>query len=90
MRLTKLPAWPFGVASALAAFVAAFLLVAAVSTASLRFGYCGPATADAPEQYCQVAVRLLHQSYVVGLLAVVLGVVAVWAWAKRRKRGVGA
>jgi len=90
MSFSRVPAWPFAVASALAAFGAAYLWVGAVSTASLRFGHCGPATSDAPEQYCRVAVKVLHQSYGVALLAVVLGVVAIVIRAKRSKRGVGA
>jgi hypothetical protein len=90
MNISRFPVWPIGVASALAGLASAYLWVVAASTASLRFGHCGPATADAPEQYCQVAVRVLHQSYGVGLLALVLAVVAIWVRAGRRKRGVGA
>jgi hypothetical protein len=90
MKLARLPLWPFWVASAIAGLLAAFLYVAAVSTASLRYGYCGPAVADAPEQYCRVAVRVLHQSYAVGLLAAVLVVLATLLTLKGRKRGVEA
>lgn len=89
MTFPRLPAWPFGAASGLAGLVAAYLWVAAVSTASLRFGHCGPATADAPEQYCRVAVRVLHQSYWLGLLALALAILAIWVRTSRRKRGAG-
>jgi hypothetical protein len=89
MILSRVPAWSFGVAAALAGLVAAYLWAAAVSTASLRFGYCGPATADAPEQYCRVAVRVLHQSYWAGLMAAVLAVLAIVVKVRRRKHGVG-
>jgi hypothetical protein len=90
MKLSRMPAWPFGVASAFAALLAAWFWVVAASTASLRFGHCGPATADATDEYCQVAAKVLYQSYWAAALAIVLAVVAIWVKVRRHEHGVGA
>ena len=81
----SLAVWLFGLSAIGTAAAAAYLFLSAVATASLRFGYCGPTSLDAAEQYCRVGMRLLYISYAVGALALVLAVVAFWLFRRRRK-----
>ena len=53
-------------------------LLSAHATAHLRFGHCGITSLDHPEAYCQVAMRLLYQSYATLSAAVVLFVAAIY------------
>lgn len=61
-----------------AAIAAVWVGLSAVTTASLRFGQCGPSSLAAVEAYCQAGARLLYIAYGLGALAIVTGVLALW------------
>ena len=88
MRLVAL-AWLLAIGSFGCAAAAGYVYLSAVTTASLRFGDCGPSALDAADPYCRVGMRLLHVSYGLGSAALILGVSALWllsAIRRRRKR----
>lgn len=77
--------WPY-IAAALGLGTAGILmLIVAISTASLRFGYCGASTLTAGEQYCRAGMQMLYASYVVLSAALVLATIALWLRSKSQK-----
>jgi LPXTG-motif cell wall-anchored protein len=81
----RIPTWSVGVASGLSALATAYVFLSAITTASLRFGYCGATSLDAAEQYCRIGLQLLYLSYVlVGLTLLLIGL-TVWLFWRRRK-----
>ena len=63
-----------------------WLMLSALVTADMRFGYCGPSTIDHVQMDCRVASRLLYQAYGALFAAVVVTIVLVI----RRKRTAAA
>lgn len=61
-----------------AAIAAVWVGLSAVTTASLRFGQCGPSSLASAEAYCQAGARLLYIACGLGALAIVTGVLALW------------
>jgi len=80
----RIPTWLFGAASLATALAAGYVFLSAVSTASLRFGACGPTSLDHAEQYCRVGTQLLQFSYALGVCALFL--VGLTVWLSRRRR----
>ncbi len=69
-----------------AAIVGAALLLAAVATASMRFGACGPSRLGAADPYCRLGLQLLMAAYGVLAVALVLGAVSLTLlWRTRRR-----
>lgn len=60
------------------------MMVTAVTTASLRFGDCGPSHVGASDPYCRVGAQWLLASYVVLSMALVLATIALWLRARRK------
>ena len=89
MRLHRIPIWPIVLASLLVACCAAYLWVGAISTASLRFGECGPADGSSSDPYCLVASDLHQQSLLVLGVAALFAVAAVGLKIHRRKARSG-
>ena len=65
--------------------LAAYLFLSAITTASLRFWYCGPTSLEHTEPACRVGTKLLLMSYGVGVLALALAAVAIWIHWRRYK-----
>jgi uncharacterized PurR-regulated membrane protein YhhQ (DUF165 family) len=80
-----LPTVVAGISTLLAGVSAAFLLVSAVSTATLRFGQCGASSLDHAEPYCRVGEKLLLLSYASGAASVVLGILTLWLYTRLRR-----
>ncbi|MEA9588421.1 hypothetical protein VC279_01205 [Xanthomonas sp. WHRI 10064A] len=81
----RVPTLVFAALSALSAMATGYIFVSAVATASLRFGYCGPTSLDAAEQYCRIGMQLLYLSYALaGLTATLIGT-TIWLHWRRRK-----
>jgi len=74
--------WLASVASAL---VGGYMFLSAISTASLRYHYCGPTSLDHVAPACRMGTKLLLASYGVGALAFLLAVGAVFLSWRRRK-----
>ena len=83
----RIPTWLFGAAALATALAAAYVFLSAVSTASLRFGACGPTSLNHAEQYCRVGTQLLLFSYALGVCALFLVGVTVWLFRRRRSPG---
>jgi len=80
----RIPTWLFGAASLATAIAAAYVFLSAISTASLRFGACGPTSLDHAEQYCRVGTHLVLLSYALGVCALFLFGLTVWLSRRRR------
>jgi hypothetical protein len=73
--------WFCSIASALAG---GYMFLSAISTASLRYHYCGPTSLDHVEPACRIGTKLLLASYGLGALAFLLAVGACWlSWRRR-------
>jgi hypothetical protein len=83
MLLARIPTWFFFACAAALSFIGLFMLVTAISTASLHFARCGPSSLPAPQQYCRGASRLLIAGNSVLLASTVFAVVAFWLRIKR-------
>ena len=68
------------------AATAAYLFLSAVTTASLRFGYCGPTSLSHVDPTCRVGEALLLWSYAFGAITVLLAVAALWSYTRSIKR----
>ena len=67
--------------------VGLLVLVAAISTASLQYGHCGPSALDAAIAGCRVGARLLLVAYALLSIALVLGATSLTLlWRERRQR----
>lgn len=67
--------------------VGLLVLVAAIATASLQFGHCGPSALDAVATGCRVGARLLLVAYAMLSIALVLGAASLTLlWRERRER----
>lgn len=76
----------FWVAAAFGA-VGLLVLTAAIATASLGYGRCGPSTLDAIDAGCRVGARLLLVAYGLLSIALVLGAASLTLlWRERRQR----
>ena len=73
-----------------AAIAAVWVGLSALTTASLRFGQCGPSSLAAAEAYCQAGARLLYVAYGLGALALVTGVLALWIRRRASRPGLRA
>ena len=82
---SRLPIWLSGIATALAGVSAAYFFAAALATASLRFGYCGPTSLSAKEQYCRIGTQLLYLSYALAGLTLALAITTWWLHRRRRQ-----
>lgn len=80
----RIPTWLFGAAALATALAAAYVFLSAVSTASLRFGACGPTSLNHVERYCRVGTQLLLFSYALGVCALFLVGLTVWLFRRRR------
>ena len=76
MSISRFPIWPIVLMAVLAGGGAAYVWVGAISTASLRFGECGPADASSPDPYCRVAANLLDKSLLLFAAAVFFAIAA--------------
>jgi hypothetical protein len=84
----RIPTSLFGAASVASALATAYVFLSAVTTASLRFGSCGPTSFDHAEQYCRIGRQLLLFSYALGAFTLLLVGVTVWLSRRRRKGSV--
>ena len=73
-----------------ASIAAVWVGLSAVTTATLRFGQCGPSSLDAAQAYCQAGARLMYVAYGLGVLAVVAGVRALWIRRRAARSGLRA
>lgn len=81
----QFPLWPFITGMLLTAIAAGYAFLSAISTASLRFWYCGPTSLDAVEPTCRMGSKLLYLSYGLGALSGALGLIALaLAWRRRK------
>lgn len=64
---------------------AVYLFLSAITTASLRFWYCGPTSLAHQEETCRVGTKLLLLSYGVGAIALVLALATIWLHWRRCK-----
>ena len=79
------PIWIAGISAGLSALAAAYLLLSATASASLRHWRCGPSSLDHPEAWCQTGTKLLLASYGAGALTLLLVVLALWLHTRRLK-----
>lgn len=84
MSLLKIPTWFFFACAAVLSSIGLLVVTTAFSTASLRFGRCGPSSLSAPEQYCRGASQLLIAGYGVLLASIAFAGVAFLFRIKRR------
>ncbi len=63
-------------------------LAAAIATASMRFGVCGPSSLDSADAYCRAGMQWLVVAYALLALALVLGAACLTRiWRLRRRPG---
>ncbi len=69
---------------------AAYMLLSAITTASVRYAHCGPSSLSAQDQYCRIASELLIGGYLALAISVVLIASAIWLRLRiRRPKGDG-